>query len=157
MNTILITYYSYSGNTREIAREIQSVTGGELHEIIPVRNYPVEYNECIIQARKDIENNYRPELAGTFHDLSGYELVFVGTPNWWDHLATPVASFLNRYDFTGKTIVPFCTHSGAGKGNIFEEVKTMTPGSGHLEGFSMHGNKNICTRREVEEWLYQIR
>ena len=109
---ILIAYYSYSGNTRFAAEQIQKATGGELFEIKPVTPYPADYNACVDQAKKEIAAGVKPELAEKVKEFGKYEVIFVGTPNWWSTMAPPVLAFLSSYEFSGKTVIPFVTHGG---------------------------------------------
>ena len=89
---ILVAYYSYSGNTRFAAEEIQKATGGTLFEIVPVKAYSPDYNECVAEAKKEIRAGVKPELKSVTPDLSKYDVIFVGTPNWWSTMAPPVLS-----------------------------------------------------------------
>ena len=107
---VLIAYYSWGGNTKYAAAQIQKATGGTLFEIKPVKPYPSEYRECTVQARKEIQEGGRPELAAKVEDMGKYDVIFIGSPNWWSTIAPPVASFLASYDLSGKTVIPFVTH-----------------------------------------------
>ena len=101
---VLIAYYSWGGNTKYAAAQIQKATGGTLFEIKPVKPYPSEYRECTVQARKEIQEGGRPELAAKVEDMGKYDVIFIGSPNWWSTIAPPVASFLASYDLSGKTV-----------------------------------------------------
>ena len=101
---VLIAYYSWGGNTKYAAAQIQRATGGTLFEIKPVKPYPSEYRECTVQARKEIQEGVRPELAAKVEDMGKYDVIFIGSPNWWSTIAPPVASFLASYDLYGKTV-----------------------------------------------------
>ena len=90
---VLIAYYSWGGNTKYAAAQIQRATGGTLFEIKPVKPYPSEYRECTVQARKEIQEGVRPELAAKVEDMGKYDVIFIGSPNWWSTIAPPVASF----------------------------------------------------------------
>ena len=111
---ILVAYYSYSGNTRFAAEQIQKNTGGTLFEIKPVKPYPADYNACVELAKREINAGVKPELAEKVKEFDKYDVIFVGTPNWWSTMAPPVLTFLSSYDFSGKTIIPFVTHGGGG-------------------------------------------
>lgn len=82
---ILIAYYSWGGNTKYAAAQIQKETGGTLFEIKPVKPYPADYRECTVQAKKEIQEGARPELSARVEDLGKYDVVFIGSPNWWEH------------------------------------------------------------------------
>ena len=113
---VLVAYYSHSGNTREVARQIAGVSGGELFEIVPVTPYPSDYRTVVDQAKKEIEAGARPALKSRVEDMSQYDVIFIGSPCWWATVAPPVATFLISYDFAGKTVVPFMTHEGSRMG-----------------------------------------
>jgi flavodoxin len=80
---ILVVYYSWSGNTRAVAQQIQSLTEADIFEIKPVKPYPENYSECVKQARKEIDDNYKPKITGTVENIAQYDVIFVGSPNWW--------------------------------------------------------------------------
>lgn len=109
---ILIAYFSWSGNTRGIAQEIQSQTGADLFEITPVNPYSTDYNTVLMEAQEDQHKQARPELSAHVQNMDEYDIILLGYPNWWASIPMPIASFLEEYDFSGKTIVPFCSHGG---------------------------------------------
>ena len=106
---VLVAYFSHSGNTREVARQISEATGGDLFEIVPATPYPTEYRAVVDQGKKEIEAGVRPALKNPVGDLSQYDVIFVGSPCWWATIAPPVATFLTSCDLAGKTVVPFMT------------------------------------------------
>lgn len=109
---ILVAYYSYSGNTEAVAKQIAGATGGTLFEITTPHQYPEAYNAMTAQAKKEIRDGFKPELSSKVEDFARYDMVFVGSPNWWGTYAPAVSAFLAAYDFNGKTVVPFFTHGG---------------------------------------------
>lgn len=120
---ILIVYYSVSGNTKEIAEKIHEQTNGDLFRIETVQSYPENYNELVTQAKKEINDGYRPELKTKVSDFARYDTIFIGSPNWWGTIAPAVSSFIDSYDFEGKKVIPFITH---GKGGVQNTIKDMT-------------------------------
>lgn len=120
---ILIAYYSYSGNTKEVAEAIHDKIGGDIFEIKAEGTYPEEYRPMTVQAKKEIQDGFRPKLTTTVSDMSQYDIVFIGSPNWWGTITPQVSSFLAVYDLAGKTVIPFITHGGGGVQNT---VKDMT-------------------------------
>jgi len=116
-NKILIVYFSHSGNTRVVANQIQELTGGDIFEIQPVNAYPTDYQTVVDQAKKEINTSYKPPLKTSVKNFESYDIIMVGSPNWWSTIAPPVAAFLTSYNFEGKTIVPFMTHGGGGMGH----------------------------------------
>jgi flavodoxin len=153
---ILVTCFSHTGNTREIAHQIQAETGGDFFEIVPVTPYPTDYNTVVEQAKRELNANYRPPLKATVADMAAYAVIFVGSPNWWSTVAPPVMTFLSSYDLSGKTIVPFITHEGSRLGKSVLEVKGLCPGATVLEGRSFTGHEVKKARNDVRQWLHQL-
>ena len=154
MSKNLIVYYSHSGNTGKLAKLVKEATGGTLCELLPEKAYPGDYNTVMEQAKKEIQAGFRPVLKTKVMDPASYDTVFVGTPNWWSTIAPPIATFLENYNLTGKTVVPFCTHGGGGAGNIEGTVKTLCPDSRVVSLLSVYGNEAKAS--EVEVWLNKI-
>ena len=136
---VLVAYYSHSGNTREVARQIAGVSGGELFEIVPVTPYPSDYRTVVDQAKKEIEAGARPALKSRVEDMSQYDVIFIGSPCWWATVAPPVATFLTSYDFAGKTVVPFMTHEGSRMGRSEEDIRKLCPKSQVPDGLPVRG------------------
>lgn len=120
---VLIAYYSWSGHTKEVAEAIREDTGGEIYEIQTVKVYPTEYKAMTEQVKKEISEGFKPELKSKAPDLSGYDIVFLGSPNWWGTIAPAVSSFLDENNLQGKKVIPFITHGGGGVQNT---IKNMT-------------------------------
>jgi flavodoxin len=153
---ILIVYYSRSGNTRKIANLIQQEVGGTMHEIRPVAPYPDSYNATVDQAKKEIRAGYKPALQSALDDVESYDTIFVGSPNWWDTIAPPVATFLSEHDFAGKTIAPFCTHGGGGLGRVAKDIAKLCPRSTMLSSFEVYGSGRGNVQAAVSAWLRQV-
>lgn len=153
MNNILIVYYSLFHNTANLALEIAVQTGGTLRELIPDTNYSFEYNTAAKEVRNQISRGFCPKLISGNEPIDGYETVFIGSPNWFKTLAPPVMSFLRLNDFTGKTIIPFCTHGGGGFGQIANDIAKECPKSKILPGIAVTGT---VTSEEVTNWLKMI-
>ncbi|MDD3119057.1 MAG: flavodoxin [Victivallales bacterium] len=122
---VLIAYYSWSGNTRYAAEVIQKDTGGVLFEIKPKIAYPTTYKECLAKAQKECREGLTPELVAMPDDLKKYEVIFVGSPNWYGTMAPPVRTFLSSPELNGKTIVPFFTHGSGGMQNCERDVNRV--------------------------------
>jgi flavodoxin len=152
----LIAYFSWGGNTREIAKQIQQQTGGDLFEIKTVKPYPGDYNECIDVAKKEQQANARPALTDTVKNFVDYDVVFVGYPNWWGTMPQAMFTFLEAYDFSGKTVVPFCTHGGGRWGRSTDDLKKLCPGVTIREGLAISGNLVRRSKDDVEKWLQKI-
>jgi flavodoxin len=154
---ILVAYYSHSGNTRTITNLIQKITGSDLFEILPKQPYPENYNKCVEQAKREINSGYKPELKSNIPNLEMYEIIFVGSPNWWSTIAPPVSTFLLGNNFSGKMVIPFCTHGGGGQGRCLTDVAKLTPKSIHHEGIAISGNHANSTQPEIEKWLKNVK
>ena len=150
---VLIAYYSYSGNTRAAAEKIQSVTGGYLFEIKPVKEYPKDYNTVVNQAQQEKQNNIIPELVDN-GNVENYDIIFVGTPVWWYTMATPVKTFLSKNNFAGKTIVPFCTHGGGGASSTYTDMQNLAKNAKFKEGYTTYEKSaNIA---DIKKWIENI-
>lgn len=153
---ILIAYFSWSGNIRKIAELIHRETGGTIFEIQPEKPYPSSYNATVEQAKREIQQGYKPPLKTKLDSIELYDTVFIGSPNWWSTIAPPVATFLSEYDFSGKTIVPFCSHGGGGQGRVVRDIVKLCPKSNVLEPFIVHGGGTGDIQSKISEWLRKI-
>lgn len=106
----LIVYFSESGNTRGLANRIRALTGSDIFEIRPANPYPDNYSELLDRAQEEQRTQERPALSGRVQDMERYDTILLGFPNWWACIPMPVATFLESYNFSGKTIIPFCSH-----------------------------------------------
>jgi len=149
---ILIAYYSWSGNTRAAAESIARLTGGTLFEIRPAKPYPKEYRACANQARKEIRDKVYPELE-TRPDLSGFDVIFVGSPNWWGTMAPPVAAFLADGALRGRTVVPFFTHGGGGMMNCEKDAQRLLKNSRVLKARTLHGDMAKTSEKDLARWI----
>ncbi len=125
---ILIAYYSWSGNTKEVAEAIQEKTNGTLFRIETVQSYPEEYRATTEQAKKEINDGYRPALKDKVSDIAQYDVIFIGSPNWWGTIAPAVSSFLSSYNLKGKKVIPFITHGGGGVQNTIKDMTAQCNG-----------------------------
>lgn len=150
---LLIAYFSRTGNTKELAEEISLQTGGELFEIVPTEPYPADYDETVERFRRERDENARPAIATSVEDISRYDVIFVGFPNWGDDMPHIVYTFLEQYDFTGKAIVPFCTNGGGGFGNSIAGLTSTCPNSKIAEGFECSGSRIQSESDNIAEWL----
>lgn len=153
---VLVVYFSYSGNTREVARTIHSRVGGQLLEIQTVSPYPRGYDAVVKQAKQEQETGARPRLKPQVVDVAASRIVFLGYPNWWGTMPMPVATFLSEHDFSGKTIAPFCTHEGSRLGRSVADIRKLCPGATVLEGLAIRGRDAGKAQDDVMEWLRGI-
>ena len=108
------------------------------------------------QAKQEQEDNYRPELATEVENMDSYDVVFIGYPNWWGTMPMPVFSFLEEYDFSGKIIIPFCTHEGSGLGRSVEDITKICRQSTIQKGLAIRGSSVETAQDDVSEWLHEI-
>jgi flavodoxin len=153
---VLIVYYSRSGNTREIASQIHGLVGGDVVELQTVTPYPDEYSAVTKLAKEELQQGVKPALKTKIADFASYDVVFVGSPNWWNTIASPVRTFLSEYDFTGKTIAPFITHEGSGLGASVEDIKKLCPKANVLDGLAVRGKSVKSAQGDVSEWLGRL-
>ena len=153
----LVLFYSWSGNTRRIARNIAEKTGADLRELQPETDYPQNYDEVLSQARKEIERKQYPALRPIDMDWNAYEAVYLGTPNWWSTAAPPVTAFLREMMPTDKTIIPFCTHGGGGQGKIAHVVRSHCIGCDVLPLLSIREDGGAQAETLVAQWLKRIK
>ena len=153
---VLIAYFSKTGNTETIANMIAGQTGGELFKVETVTPYPEDYDETVDIAREEQDNNARPELSTHVEDMSQYDVIYLGYPNWWGTMPQAMFTFLEEYDFSGKTIVPFCTHGGSALGRSEGDIATLVPGATLLEGLAVSGSRVDDAQADVEEWLNSL-
>lgn len=153
---ILIAYFSRTGNTEELAEEIQLRTGGELFEIVPEEPYPADYDETVERFRREREENARPAIAEDVENMDSYSTIFIGFPNWGDDMPHIVYTFLEQYDFTGKTVIPFCTNGGGGFGNSLTGLRNTCPDAEIAEGFECGGRNVQNETAELADWLMSL-
>ena len=140
------------GNTERVAEFIQKAVGGDLFEIETVREYSREYMVCIDEVKEELRQRARPELKRYPDSLDGYDTIFVGYPNWWGTMPMCVYTFLERYDLTGKRIVPFCTNEGSGMGSSERELRKICKGATVAPGLSIHGAEAAGSEGRVSAW-----
>lgn len=153
---VLTIYYSRSGNTRAMAKIINSLMGGDIVELETVQPYPAEYRPTTEQAKKELAENFYPPLKTTVNNLGAYNVVFVGSPSWWGTFAPPVRGFLAQNNFTGKKLVPFITHGGSGLGKSEADLAALCPGAEALGGIAVRGSNANNAQSEITQWLEQI-
>ena len=166
MSKILIAYYSRKGqnyvngsiknlakgNTERVAEFIQQTVGGDLFEIQTVKEYAVDYTQCTEEAKEELRAKARPELKEYPDSLDSYDTIFLGYPNWWGTMPMACYTFLEKYDLSGKTIIPFCTHEGSGMGGSEREIKKTCPEAVLKKGLPVHGAEAAESAAEVSAW-----
>jgi flavodoxin len=166
---VLIVYLTRTKNTKAVAEMIHKKVGGDLVALELAAPYPEHYQTTVAQVVRENETGYLPPLKTKIDSIEKYDVVFVGFPTWGMQLPPPMKTFLNQYNLSGKTVVPFNTNGGYGIGSSFETVKQLCHNSKVLEGFStkggverdgilfvMEGDKEKQVDAEVQRWLKKI-
>ena len=168
---ILVAYFSRvgneygvgnitKGNTAIIADIIAEETGADLFEIKTVKSYPNDYKECTKVASQEKAVKARPEIIGKVDNFKDYDIVFIGYPIWYGDMPMAVYTFLESYDFSGKKIVPFCTHGGSGLSSTDQALTLACPNSEILNGFEIRGaiaqNQTAEAKTKVLSWIKSL-
>ena len=153
----LIAYFSWSGNTEQMAQAIRTETGGDLYQIEPAVPYTDDYDTLLDIARQEQAENARPELASTVENWDSYDVIFVGYPNWWSDAPMAVYTFLEAYNFTGKTLIPFNTSASGGFGRSLSGIEESAAGANILEGLALTEGELGNVQGEVSSWLAGLR
>lgn len=127
------------GNMRLLAEYISEETGAEIFSIQTVDLYPTGYRDTTDLATEELNESARPALSTHIENMDDYDVIYLGYPNWWGTLPMPVASFLEEYDFAGKTIIPFASHEGSGLGSGVSMIRELCPDTEVLDGLAIKG------------------
>lgn len=144
---------SITGNTGLVADIIAGATGGELFSILTVEQYPDSYDATVDAGQVEKNAGTLPALSSHMKNLDSYDTIFLGFPNWWAGMPMAVYSFLDEYDFSGKTIIPFVTSGGSGFSNAISEIERLEPDAVVLEGLSISGSRAAAAQEDVLDWL----
>ncbi len=167
---ILIAFYSRAGenyfggtyrrvtvgNTEKAAEMLADLTGGELYKIEQAAPYSENYQTCIAEAKEDLRKNARPEVLNLPDDLDAYDEIYLGYPNYWGTMPMAVYTFLEAYDFAGKTIHPFCTHEGSGLSHTVQDIQKAAPGATVTKGLAIHGSGVDGAGAAIETWVREV-
>lgn len=170
MSKKLVAYYSRAdenyfggglkvlaeGNTKKVAKFIAAATGADLFEIEQTEPYSANYQKCTEEAKADKMANARPALTHYLDSLAEYDTIYLGYPNYWATMPMAVWTFLERYDLTGKTIHPFCTHEGSAMGESVRDLKKLAPGATVSEGLAIYGSSAPQSENAVKSWLAKL-
>lgn len=141
------------GNTEKAAKMIAGLIGGVLYKIQQAQPYSEDYPACIAQAKADLQKNARPEVRNLPDNLDTYDEIYLGYPNYWGTMPMAVYTFLERYDFTGKTIHPFCTHEGSGLSNTERDIQKAALGAVVTKGLAIHGSNVDGAKDALAQWV----
>lgn len=167
MPRILIAFYSRAdenyvggrlkmlkiGNTEVAAGMIEALTGGELFRIEQEKPYSKDYNECIAEAQADQQRGARPKLKRLPKSIDGYDVICLGYPNYWNTMPMAVFTFLESFGFSGKVILPFCTHEGSKMGCSESDIRRICPNSVVKPGLALRGGSINQAKKDIEQWL----
>lgn len=144
------------GNTETAAKILQKLTGGDIFRINTVKTYPEGYQEATEVAKEELNGNARPEIIGQVDNIADYGLIYLGYPIWWGTMPMAVLTFLEKYDLSGKSIAPFCTHEGSGMGHSERNIAQLCPGSRLLKGIALRGGNVHRAQDDIEKWLREL-
>ena len=145
------------GNAELIANWIAEKTGGDLFSIKTQNKYSSDYDECLNKARKERDNNERPALVGRVNNIDDYDVIFLGFPNWWYTCPMAVFTFVESYDLSGKTIIPFCTHGTGGLSRTIRDLKNILPENCEvLEAIGVYRPEVKNSKSRVLDWLRKL-
>ena len=144
------------GNTQYMAYVIQETIGADIFRIEPETPYPTDHDELVDLASEEQSNNARPAIKDTIENFDTYENIFVGYPNWWGDMPMILYSFFDKYDFSGKTIIPFNTHGGSGFSGTISTIKELEPNAEVLDGKSISRNDIQDAEQEIVDWVNSL-
>lgn len=151
--SIVVKNKDVLGNMQYMAMTIQEAIGGELFRIETTEEYPLEHETLVNQAKEEQNEDARPELATHIENVEQYNIICLGYPNWWGDMPQPLYTFLEEYDFSGKTIIPFNSHGGSGFSNTIEEIKKLQPNATVKDdGLSISRNDVADSEQEITDW-----
>lgn len=145
--------YIEVGNTEKAAKMIAGLTGAKLFKIEQKVPYAKDYQTCIAQAKADKQAGARPELVSLPDSLDGYDEIYLGYPNYWGTMPMAVYTFLEAFDWAGKTIHPFCTHEGSGLSNTERDIAKAAKGANVAKGLAIHGSSVDSAEKAIEGWV----
>lgn len=150
ISKVLIVYFSHTGTTKGVSEYLHEVVGGDIIEIKPVNPYPVGYHDALDPAKQEQKDNARPEIANTIDDFDSYEVIYLGYPIWWGTTPMIINTFLESYDFSGKTVVPFATSGGTGISQSIKDIRSEIPDADVKDGLLVKSNDDIIP------WLQEL-
>lgn len=170
MSKTLIAYFSHAGqnyshggirnltvgNTEVVAKKLNAMVDSDLFYIDTVKKYPDDHMEKINIAKREFNENARPELKSRVQNIEEYDTVILAYPNWWTTMPMAVFTFLESYDFSGKTICPLITHGGSGFSDSLNDIRRLCPDATVTEGLAINGDNVEKCDKDLEKWLRKI-
>ena len=149
----LVVYFSCTGNTKSVAEKIAQLKGADLYEIVPAEPYTNEdlnYNHKSYRANREMDDpSARPAIGNNTVDISAYDTVYIGYPIWWGTMPRIINTFLDTYDLSGKTVMPFCTSGGSGVSKTVSDIKAEEPAADVRDGLRASGSSDSS----IDEWI----
>ena len=151
MKKMLVVYYSWSnGNTKRIAEQLTNGTGADIARIETAEPYSGSHEDVVEQGKREVEAGFMPQINPIAVNLADYDVIAIGTPTWWYTMAPAVLTFLTTNDFTGKTVIPFCTSASDDIGNSLHIFEELCPDAEIAEGFTANDESGI------EPWIQEM-
>ena len=135
---------------------LADLTGGELYKIEQADPYSDNYQKCIAEAQQDLRTKARPAVLDLPDDLDAYDEIYLGYPNYWGTMPMAVYTFLEHYDFAGKTIHPFCTHEGSGLSHTVQDIQKAATGAAVTKGLAIHGSHVAEAKSALAQWVEEV-
>ena len=148
-----LVYFSWSGNTENVANSIKDQIGSDIFEIVPQTSYSDDYDTVVDLAREEQRTDARPEISGSIDNIAQYDVIYVGYPNWWGDMPMILYTFFDTYDLSGKTVVPFVTSGGSGFSDTISTIRRLESGASVLEGLSLSSSLASDPGSDVADWL----
>ena len=145
--------YVKVGNTEIVVEQMKELIDADTFKIEMQNPYSPVYMTCIEEAKKDLRENARPQLKRYLDSIDEYDTIILAYPNYWGTVPMAVATFLERYDFTGKTILPICTNEGSGMGSSERDIKKYAKGAEVKSGLAITGSQAESAKAQLENWL----
>ncbi len=145
--------YITVGNTEKVAKAIAEAVQADLFKLEQKIPYAADYNTCIEQAKTDLRAKARPELVSMPDSLGGYDEIYLGYPNYWGDMPMAVYTFLEKFDWNGKIIHPFCTHEGSGLSGTERNIQKVCKGASVTKGLAIQGSSVDNARAAIEKWV----
>ena len=145
--------YVKVGNTEIVVNDMKEMIEADTFKIEMKNPYSPVYMTCIDEAKRDLQSNARPELTNYLDSIDDYDTIILAYPNYWGTMPMAVYTFLDRYDFSGKTILPLCTNEGSGMGSSVQHIKKLAPGANVKKGLPVNGSSAANAGKSVKKWL----
>ncbi|MGF6907279.1 flavodoxin [Fusobacterium sp. PH5-44] len=156
-NKILIVYFSKTGKTEIIAKEIQEFTKGDIFKIEPIIPYPNSYLLAVWRGRKELKSNTLPEIKLNTINTNTYNTIFLGFPIWWGTMPKVMDTFIKENELKGKLIIPFATHGGGGSARSIDDIIKLIPDSTiEKEAFTTKKPDTNETKEELRLWINKL-